>query len=123
LLGSKLLDLLIVGFDLGRDGRCNPRIDPAVEPPQPVAVFPTAQAPAATATHRHTARPLARKQKAFRFPKIPLDWNIIRTMFSFRSKRQESWMIRAIVEEAATLTSLALFLGMVAIWAQVFATL
>jgi hypothetical protein len=32
-------------------------------------------------------------------------------------------MIRAIVEEAATLTSLALFLGMVAIWAQVFATL
>jgi hypothetical protein len=32
-------------------------------------------------------------------------------------------MIRAIVEEAAALTSLALFLGMVAIWAQVFATL
>jgi hypothetical protein len=44
-------------------------------------------------------------------------------MFSVRSAQQESWMIRAIVEEAATLTSLALFLGMVAIWAQVFATL
>jgi hypothetical protein len=32
-------------------------------------------------------------------------------------------MIRAVVEEAAALTSLALFLGMIAIWAQVFATL
>jgi hypothetical protein len=32
-------------------------------------------------------------------------------------------MIRAVVEEAATLTSLALFLGMVAIWAQVIAVL
>jgi hypothetical protein len=32
-------------------------------------------------------------------------------------------MFRAIVEEAAALASLALFLGMIAIWAQVFATL
>jgi hypothetical protein len=32
-------------------------------------------------------------------------------------------MVRAVVEEAATLTSLALFLGMVAIWAQVIASL
>lgn len=32
-------------------------------------------------------------------------------------------MIRAVVEEAATLTSLALFLGIVAIWAQVIAAL
>ena len=32
-------------------------------------------------------------------------------------------MVRAVVEEAATLTSLALFLGMIAIWAQVIATL
>ena len=32
-------------------------------------------------------------------------------------------MVRAFVEEAATLASLALFLGMIAIWAQVFATL
>jgi hypothetical protein len=28
-------------------------------------------------------------------------------------------MIRAVVEEAAALTSLALFIGMIAIWAQV----
>jgi hypothetical protein len=28
-------------------------------------------------------------------------------------------MVRALVEEAATLASLALFLGMIAIWAQV----
>jgi hypothetical protein len=32
-------------------------------------------------------------------------------------------MVRAVVEEAAALTSLALFLGMVAIWAQVIAAL
>jgi hypothetical protein len=32
-------------------------------------------------------------------------------------------MVRAVVEEAVTLTSLALFLGMVAIWAQVIASL
>jgi hypothetical protein len=32
-------------------------------------------------------------------------------------------MVRSIAEEAAALTSLALFLGMIAIWAQVLATL
>jgi hypothetical protein len=32
-------------------------------------------------------------------------------------------MLRAIVEEAAALASLALFLGMIAIWAQLIATL
>jgi hypothetical protein len=32
-------------------------------------------------------------------------------------------MFREIFVEAAALTSLALFLGMIAIWAQVFATL
>jgi hypothetical protein len=32
-------------------------------------------------------------------------------------------MIRAVAEEAAALASLALFLGMIAIWAQVLATL
>jgi len=32
-------------------------------------------------------------------------------------------MFRAIVEEAAALASISLFLGMVAIWAQVIATL
>jgi hypothetical protein len=32
-------------------------------------------------------------------------------------------MVRAVVEEAATLASLTLFLGMVAIWAQVIAAL
>lgn len=32
-------------------------------------------------------------------------------------------MLRSIVEEAAALASLALFLGMIAIWAQVIATL
>jgi hypothetical protein len=31
-------------------------------------------------------------------------------------------MVRAVVEEAAALASLALFLGMVAIWAQLIAT-
>jgi hypothetical protein len=32
-------------------------------------------------------------------------------------------MARAIVEESVTLASLALFVGMIAIWAQVIATL
>lgn len=32
-------------------------------------------------------------------------------------------MIRALVEEAAALASLALFLGMIAVWAQVIGTL
>jgi hypothetical protein len=32
-------------------------------------------------------------------------------------------MVRVLVEEAAALASLALFLGMIAIWAQVIATL
>jgi hypothetical protein len=32
-------------------------------------------------------------------------------------------MLRAIIEEAAALASITLFLGMIAIWAQVLATL
>ena len=32
-------------------------------------------------------------------------------------------MFRAVVEEAAALASISLFLGMVAVWAQVFASL
>jgi hypothetical protein len=32
-------------------------------------------------------------------------------------------MIRSLIEEAAALASLTLFLGMIAIWAQVIATL
>ena len=32
-------------------------------------------------------------------------------------------MVRAVVEEAAALASLALFLGMIAIWAQVLSAL
>jgi hypothetical protein len=35
----------------------------------------------------------------------------------------EEDMVRAVVAEAAALASLALFLGMIAIWAQVIATL
>jgi hypothetical protein len=42
--------------------------------------------------------------------------------FSFRVWELDV-MVRAVVEEAATLASLALFLGMVAIWAQVIAAL
>jgi len=32
-------------------------------------------------------------------------------------------MVRAVIEEAVTLASLALFLGMIAIWAQLIVTL
>ena len=44
-------------------------------------------------------------------------------MFTSCSSDRELGMFRAFVEEAAALTSLALFLGMIAIWAQVIATL
>jgi hypothetical protein len=40
-------------------------------------------------------------------------------MFSLCSKRGEDIMFRAVAEEALALTSLTLFLAMVAIWAQV----
>lgn len=35
----------------------------------------------------------------------------------------EGAMFRAVVEEAAALASISLFLGMLAVWAQVFAAL
>jgi hypothetical protein len=44
-------------------------------------------------------------------------------MFTSCSQRVEIAMFRAVIEEAAALTSIALFLGMIAIWAQVIATL
>ena len=43
-------------------------------------------------------------------------------MFLLRSYGEDN-MFRSLIEEAATLASLALFLGMIAIWAQVIATL
>ena len=44
-------------------------------------------------------------------------------MFFFYSYREPKPMFRAVVEEAAALASLTLFLGMIAIWAQVIAAL
>jgi hypothetical protein len=41
----------------------------------------------------------------------------------FRLRSREDIMLRAVVEEAAALTSLALFLGMIAVWAQVIGSL
>ena len=45
------------------------------------------------------------------------NWNNVLVL----SSREERVMVRAVVEEAAALTSLALFIGMLAIWAQVIA--
>jgi homoserine dehydrogenase len=39
------------------------------------------------------------------------------------SSFREETMFRAVVEEAAALTSISLFLGMIAIWAQVIAAM
>jgi hypothetical protein len=36
---------------------------------------------------------------------------------------REEIMFRAVVEEAAALASISLFLGMIAVWAQVFSAL
>ena len=46
-----------------------------------------------------------------------------RNTLDFRTLIGVSDMARTVVEELATLASLALFLGMVAIWAQVIAPL
>ena len=40
-----------------------------------------------------------------------------------RSPFKEVVMFRAVIEEAAALASISLFLGMVAVWAQVLSTL
>jgi hypothetical protein len=49
-----------------------------------------------------------------------LTQNKMRTMFSLRSMTQgRNIMVRAVAEEALALASMALFLGMVAVWVQV----
>jgi hypothetical protein len=58
------------------------------------------------------------------FPKVGRERRIqARELVGFSDAYWESAMVRTVVEEVATLASLALFLGMVAIWAQVIATL
>jgi len=47
--------------------------------------------------------------------------NIVLVMFHPAPRRKV--VIRAVVEEAVALASLALFLGMIAVWAQVIAAL
>jgi hypothetical protein len=50
---------------------------------------------------------------------IPLDSkNKKGTMFFICSKYEEAGMLRIFVEEAAALASIALFVGMIAVWAQ-----
>jgi hypothetical protein len=50
---------------------------------------------------------------------LTLEHNMNYVRPSFR----EDTMFRAVVEEAAALTSIALFLGMIAVWAEVLGTL
>jgi hypothetical protein len=52
---------------------------------------------------------------------IPLDEE--QTQNYVRPSFREVTMFRAVVEEAAALTSVALFVGMIAIWAQVLSAL
>jgi hypothetical protein len=54
-------------------------------------------------------------------PKIRLDEE--QTQNYVRPSFREVVMVRAVVEEAAALTSVALFIGMIAIWAQVLSAL
>ena len=50
--------------------------------------------------------------------------NYVLSTFLFQSPRVgREVMIRAVIEEAAALASVSLFLGMIAIWAQVLVTL
>ena len=57
----------------------------------------------------------------YRGRKKPLDGEQ-KENYVLRSFREET-MFRAVVEEAAALTSLALFVGMIAVWVQVFAAM
>jgi hypothetical protein len=56
----------------------------------------------------------------FQTDPLPLldSWNKIRTMFPLCSRSRERAMLRTFVEEAAALASIALFVGMIAVWAQ-----
>jgi hypothetical protein len=52
-------------------------------------------------------------------PLPPLDsQNITGTMFPLRSNSREAVMLKIFVEEAAALASITLFIGMIAVWAQ-----
>ena len=44
--------------------------------------------------------------------------NEMRTLFPLCSRYQEADMLRIFVEEAAALASITLFVGMIAVWAQ-----
>jgi len=57
--------------------------------------------------------------KLTHYRRLTLEHNMNYVLLSFR----EDIMFRAVVEEAAALTSIALFLGMIAVWAQVIAAL
>ena len=51
--------------------------------------------------------------------RLTLEQTLNYVLFSFR----ENTMFRAVVEEAAALASISLFLGMIAVWAQVLGAL
>jgi hypothetical protein len=57
------------------------------------------------------------QSEQFQFDSIEQMRNTVLEMF------RRVAMVRAVVEEAAALTSLALFLGMIAVWAQLIVTL
>jgi hypothetical protein len=59
--------------------------------------------------------------KMTHYPLLTLEHIANYVHFLFSSEEED--MVRAVVAEAAALASLALFLGMIAIWAQVIATL
>jgi hypothetical protein len=44
-------------------------------------------------------------------------------MFRICSRKREADMLKVFVEEAAALASLTLFVGMIAVWAQLFTQL
>jgi hypothetical protein len=54
-----------------------------------------------------------------RYRRLTLEQTMNYVLCSFR----ENTMFRAVVEEAAALASISLFLGMIAVWAQVFGAL
>ena len=68
---------------------------------------------------RHSSNQAAFNSKLTHYPGLTREHSMNYVLLSFR----EDIMFRAVVAEAAALTSIALFIGMIAVWAQVLGTL
>ena len=67
--------------------------------------------------------PAAKQERETSLDSLEQNRNNVRLPFRQILSIGEVVMFRAVVEEAAALASISLFLGMIAVWAQVFSVL